>query len=239
MFFTQQTYTPLTCLELRTRISFNGLAVDHSTMSDKYGKNDVLTLKGAAAQQTTHPGNLVYYELCESYYEEFSKAPTKKARRNICEEVVAKISNEYGGVFRKYNGTIMDNKSAVNKTMDRFRQIRKPKLVPPNSVGENDVVFKVGAANHLFPGNAKWRFLLDQHAQSYWPELFPASSGDADEKSAESSPKESTGKRVRGQRPYRQVEIAHKLIDIVERRGGKFRNAALNVMGERYVQEIC
>jgi hypothetical protein len=208
-------------------------------MSDKYGKNDVLTLKGAAAQQTTHHGNLAYYQLCELRYEEFSKAESKKARRNICQEIVVKITNEYGGVFRKYNGVIMDMTSAVNKTMDRFRQIRKPKIVPPKSVGEDDVVFKVGAANHLFPGNAKWRLLLDQHARSYWPELFSDTNNVDGGENAESATKELIRKRVRRQRSYYQVAIAHKLIDIIEGRGGKFRNAALNVMEERYVVEIA
>ncbi|CAJ1962695.1 unnamed protein product [Cylindrotheca closterium] len=218
-------------------------------MPYEYGENDVLTLKGAAAQQTTHPGNITYYKLCEQKYPEYAKEESSVVRRNICIEIVKKITNEHGGVFRKYNGAKMDAAAAVNKTMDRFRQIRKPKIVAPKSVGENDVVFKVGAANHLFPGNAKWRLLLDQHVHSYWPELFPASnnglsndsrSGKDDveteteiETEIQQESIESAWKRVRGQRPYYQVEISHKLIDIIEDRGGKFRNAALNVMEER------
>lgn len=32
-----------------------------------------------------------------------------------------------------------------------------------------------------------------------------------------------------------QLELAHKLIDIIEDRGGKFHNATLGVLEERYV----
>lgn len=195
----------------------------------EYGDNDVLTLKGAAARQTTHPGNLVYYKLCGERLADFEKAETKPAKRDISKEIVAKIVNEYGGIFRKYNGAEMDTTAAVNKTMDRFRQIRKPKVVPPKSVGENDVVFKLGAANHLFPGNAKWRLLLDKHVKSYWPGLFEETNVDEDPNNTA----ETSTKRRRGPKPFYQLEISHKLIDIIEDRGGKFRNAALDVIEER------
>lgn len=189
-------------------------------MSYDYNENDVLTLKGAAAQQTTHPGNLAYYKLCEQKYPEFSKTESKQARRNISKEIVEKVMNDNGGVFLKHNGAKMDVAAAISKTMDRFRQIRKPKIVAPKTVGENDVVFKVGAANHLFPGNAKWRLLLDQHVKSYWPELFPASNDESndvsddngkDDVAAETEAKQSSAwKRVRGQRPYYQVNLMNQ-----------------------------
>jgi hypothetical protein len=144
------------------------------SMSYKYSPNDVLTLKGAAAQQTTHPGNLIYYQLCEERFAEYESS-SQQQRREICHEIATSIVKKRGGVFRKYNGSKMDEKAAITKTKDRMRQIQKPKIVPPENVGEHDVVFKVGAANHLFPGNAKWRALLDKYVQRYWPELFPTS----------------------------------------------------------------
>lgn len=197
-------------------------------MSYKYSPNDVLTLKGAAAQQTTNPGNLRFYQLCEERFDDYERSSQVK-RREICREIATSIVKKHGGVFRKYNGSKMDEKTAVNKTMDRMRQIQKPKIVPPQSVGAHDVVFKVGAANHLFPGNAKWRALLDKFIHRYWPELFPetAITGVSSTAPAASHP---NGIR---KRPQYQVQLAHELIDIIEERGGQFRNASLNVISER------
>jgi hypothetical protein len=110
-------------------------------MSEKgdFSTKDVLTLKGAAAQQTTNPGNLAYYKFCEERFAEYSKlsvASEKSQRRAICLEIV-KAVNASGGIFRRYNGKPMDDSSAIAKTMDRMRQIQKPKMAVPPSVGEN------------------------------------------------------------------------------------------------------
>ena len=63
-------------------------------------ENDVLTLKGAAAQQTQHPGNLFFYSLCEDHFNEYDKILTctdrtsktydiqKNLRRTICTNIV-------------------------------------------------------------------------------------------------------------------------------------------------------
>jgi hypothetical protein len=214
------------------------------SMSYKYSPNDVLTLKGAAAQQTTHPGNLIYYQLCEERFAEYESS-SQQQRREICHEIATSIVKKRGGVFRKYNGSKMDEKAAITKTKDRMRQIQKPKIVPPENVGEHDVVFKVGAANHLFPGNAKWRALLDKYVQRYWPELFPTSEcngstptatnlADADaDANADESAATQHPPNGRKKKPDYQVQLAHELIDIIKERGGKFRNATLTVVTER------
>jgi hypothetical protein len=147
-------------------------------------ENDVLTLRGAAAQQTQHPGNLFFYSLCEDRFNEYDKILTctdrsnklyeiqKKSRRIICEDIVDTVINQ-PGCFRMWNGSLMSTNQATTKTQERMRQIGKPKLVPPSNVSDNDVVFCAGATNHLFLGNAKLRSLMDEYETQYWPELFP------------------------------------------------------------------
>jgi len=105
--------------------------VDESKDDYAFGSYDVLTLKGAAAQQTMHPGNLDYYQLCEENFEEYEKIPLpcRYQRKLLCFEKIVSIILDRGGVFRKYNGKPMKNKDAIMKTMDRMRQIAKPKLV--------------------------------------------------------------------------------------------------------------
>ena len=183
--------------------------------------HDVITLRGGAAQQTTHPGNLTLYKLCEERYAEWFEAldgspppsvgasksksdandgagsasgsgsgsgsgssGAKQYRKGICLEIVRTIQKQ-GGTFRDGSGRTMSNWRAVVKTNDRMRQIAKPKVAPTKTVhgggdGTNtdinihmDVVFKPGGANHLYPGNAKWRFLMDGYCTRYFPELFP------------------------------------------------------------------
>ena len=147
-------------------------------VSYKYSTNDVLTLIGGAAQQTTHPGNLYYYGLCEEYYTQYQAAlqiedeiQMKQSIETICNTVVSKVQ-QTGGIFRNYKGQPMQHTQALNKTWDRFRQISKPKKVAPPSVKENDVVWVVGGTNQLFEGNIKCRQLIDSYVTKYWPSLY-------------------------------------------------------------------
>ena len=154
------------------------------TNSIEISENDVLTLKGAAAQQTQHPGNLFFYSLCETNFNDYDNILTctdrttklyekqKQSRRRICTTIVNTVLNQ-PACFRMWNGSLMSANQAISKTQERMRQISKPKLVPPSNVSTNDVVFCAGATNHLFLGNAKLRSLMDDYETQYWPELFP------------------------------------------------------------------
>lgn len=118
-------------LEKVTSSSSKPKVMDESNDDYAFGSYDVLTLKGAAAQQTMHPGNLDYYQLCEENFDEYEKIPLefRNKRKLLCFEKIVSIILDRGGVFRKYNGKPMKKKDAIMKTMDRMRQIAKPKLV--------------------------------------------------------------------------------------------------------------
>ena len=168
---------------------------------------DVLSLRGAAAQQTEHPGNLAYYGLCENRYEEYAALPDgHPSRDEICEAIVDEILGS-GGNFRSHTGGNMSRAAAVEKTRSRMRQIEKPKI-RPNLVGENDVVFCMGASNHLYAGNAKWRSLLDHFVTDYYKEFI--SNGMKDH-----------GKQ--NKRQQYQIDVINKITSIVRSRGGTFR----------------
>ncbi|KAL7446896.1 hypothetical protein ACHAXM_011678 [Skeletonema potamos] len=186
--------------------------------SKKYGRDnshDVLYLKGAASQQTTHPGNLNYYALCEERFDEWSVLDCDDPKRKqICIEIV-KIILQRGGVFHKASGGAMDIKAAVEKTSSRFRQIAKPKLRPHTGMyGENDVVFVRGARNHMYPGNAKWRTLLDGYAQRYHREMKKL-----DEQCKSFYPAQT--------RPEYMNEVVEETVSIIKSRGGRFLDEKL------------
>lgn len=187
--------------------------------------NDVLTLKGAAAQQTTHRGNLNYYALCEERFDRWAALDCDDPeRKQICKEIV-KIVSERGGVFRKASGGAMDIRAAIDKTNARFRQIAKPKLrLHTGMYGENDVVFAKGERNHMYPGNAKWRSLLDGYALSYHRDMDKI---------------EETRKTTffTPPRPSYQVDIVEEVISIVEKRGGKFLDEKLKQLGHNVIVE--
>lgn len=187
--------------------------------------NDVLTLKGAAAQQTTHRGNLNYYALCEERFDRWAALDCDDPeRKQICKEIV-KIVSERGGVFRKASGGAMDIRAAIDKTNARFRQIAKPKLrVHTGMYGENDVVFAKGARNHMYPGNAKWRSLLDGYALSYHRDMDKI---EEKRKTTFFTPP----------RPSYQVDIVEEVISIVEKRGGKFLDEKLKQLGHNVIVE--
>jgi hypothetical protein len=187
----------------------------NTSSSDRDNRNDVLYLKGAAAQQTTHPGNLNYYALCEKRFDEWAALDCDDPeRKRICTEIV-KIVSQRGGVFRKANGCPMDSKAAVEKTNSRFRQIAKPKLrIHTGMYGEHDVVFAKGARNHMYPGNAKWRSLLDGYAMSYHRDM------DKIEEQFKTN-------FVTQPRPSYQIDIVEETISIVKSRGGNFLDEKL------------
>ena len=185
--------------------------------------HDVLYLKGAAAQQTSHPGNLNYYALCEERFDEWSALDCDDPKRKqICKEIV-KIVVQRGGVFRKASGGAMDGKAAVEKTNSRFRQIAKPKLrLHTGMYGENDVVFAKGARNHMYPGNAKWRTLLDGYAQSYHRDM---------DKLEEQ--RKSFG--AVQPRPEYMNEIVEETISIIEKRGGNFLDEKMKPLSHNVI----
>ncbi len=193
---------------------------DDSTLQQRKTKRDnsqdVLYLKGAASQQTSHPGNLNYYALCEERFDEWSVLDCDDPKRKvICKEIV-KIIMQRGGVFRKATGGAMDIKAAVEKTNSRMRQIAKPKLrLHTGMYNENDVVFAKGARNHMYPGNAKWRTLLDGYAHSYHRDM---------EKLEE---QRKSFRAVPQPKPEYMNDIVEETIAIIEKRGGKFLDEKL------------
>ena len=186
-----------------------------SSKKSRDKSHDVLYLKGAAAQQTSHPGNLNYYALCEERFDEWSVLDCDDPKRKlICKEIVKTILQR-GGVFCKASGGAMDLKAAVEKTNGRFRQIAKPKLrFHTGMFGENDVVFAKGARNHMYPGNAKWRTLLDGYAPSYHRDM---------EKLEEQ--RKSFG--AVQPKPEYMNDIVEEIISIIVKRGGKFLDEKL------------
>jgi hypothetical protein len=195
--------------------SENNAAADDSNQSQEYSSNDVLTLKGTHAQHTTHTGNLIFYKLCEERFDQFnalSPSLDSARRQKLAWQVVREIQKK-GGVFRHMNGKVMEPKRAVIKTIDRLRQIQKPKFVPPATIGNNDVVFKRGAANHVYPGNAKYKTLLESYVPQYWPDLVPQIKLKA---------KDNEGDENRQHKLDRRA-ILDLLIGIIHSRGGQFR----------------
>jgi hypothetical protein len=71
----------------------------------------------------------------------------------------------------------------------------------------------------LFPGNAKWRALLDQYVERYWPEFFSTKEDQTRDKPP-----------INRRKPKFQVTIANELIDVIHKRGGKFRGTTLRVL---------
>ena len=175
--------------------------------SEAAPSKDVLFLKGAAAQQTTHPGNLAYYALCEAKFEEYAALPDNHpSKTQICRDVVDEVLRG-GGKFKSPTGGTMTHAAAMQKTKDRMRQIAKPKI-RPDHVNDNDVVFTRGANNHLYEGNAKWRTLLDHYVLDYFKDFIA------------NGMKESQGANKRQQ--Y-QIDIIHEVTSIIQGRGGTFR----------------
>lgn len=171
------------------------------------GSKDVLFLKGAAAQQTTHPGNLAYYALCEAKYEKYAALPDNHpSKAQICRDVVDEVLRS-GGKFRSPTGGTMTHAAAMQKTKDRMRQIAKPKI-RPDHVNDNDVVFTRGANNHLYAGNAKWRTLLDHFVTDYYKEFIANGMNDSGGAS---------------KRQQYQIDIINEITSIVQGRGGTFR----------------
>lgn len=172
------------------------------------GIKDVLFLKGAAAQQTTHPGNLAYYALCEEKYEKYAALPDNHpSKAQICRDIVDEILRS-GGKFRSPTGGTMTHAAAMQKTKDRMRQIAKPKI-RPDHVNENDVVFTRGANNHLYAGNAKWRTLLDHYVTDYYKEFIANGLNDSG--------------GANNKRQQYQIDIINEITAIVKGRGGTFR----------------
>ncbi|KAL9182320.1 hypothetical protein ACHAXT_012972 [Thalassiosira profunda] len=188
---------------------------------------DVLFAKGAAAQAQTNPGNLLFYQLCEERYDAWAKlSDGDPRRRSTCEEIVESILSR-GGVFRTKTGGVLPRKNAVEKARDRMRQIGKPKI-RPQGFGEHDVVFARGAAIHVYPGNAKWRVLVEGRVASYWRDAVYGSNV-REGWQTETVRRTKKGKFAKGNcnqkaRPAYQREIVDELIEIIHSRGGKFRH---------------
>ena len=178
-----------------------------------YAPEDVLALKGGAAQQTTHPGNLVFYKLCEERFAEYKSLPEGcQKRRDICLGIIDRC-----GTFRKRNLHPMKLADAIIKCQDRMRRISKPKVKIPFYVGENDVVFTVGGTNHLYPGNPKFRALCDEYFDRYWPNLF--------------NHQVNKNPGVVRKTAY-QIATLEELVSKLKQKGGQFRGANLRVLSD-------
>jgi hypothetical protein len=222
----------------------NVTATVTATVGYKYSTNNVLTLKGGAAQQTTHPGNLYYYGLCEEYYPKYqaclqendndeNEIQRKRSVEKVCNAVVEKVQQNGGGIFRNYKGRPMQHKQAVEKTRDRFRQIARPKRVAPTSVSQNDVVWVVGGTNHLFEGNTKCRELIDSYVTKYWPNVYTTSTTDTrvedEDEDDPPSPKRSI--------PQYQLDIIEEIVDTIHKTGGRFLGYSLRPLSSAAVKE--
>ena len=219
----------------------------------EYSPNDCITLKGAAAQQTTQPGNLLFYKLCEDRYSEFQElgrhVDHKLLRTELCATIVKEFQKVHNGRFLKHNGKVMDDDAAIEKARDRMRQIGKPKIVCPKSiVGDHDVVFTAGSRNHLFPGNPKFRALVDTYVPKYWPELFieKANAGKKVDPDTGLSivdlPQPQPWVPGSSGKPDYQEDILEELIRIIEQEcHGKFMDGNYNVLGpnesSRYIHQ--
>ena len=200
----------------------------------KYDAKDVLTLKGGAAQTTTHPGNLFYYQLCEDKFAEYSALSDKEEKWQVAHTIVEKV-HQNGGIFRTRLGGPMELRDAVEKTENRFRQIAKPKVVASSKASPEDVVFQVGGSNHLYPGNAKWRALVDEYVQEYWPELFIVDEDDRNDYDPNGTKTQKPQQQLYYIPEFRQ-SICLEIADIIEARGGKFRSSpGLRVMSRSLV----
>lgn len=177
-------------------------------MNQHPNPQDVLTLKGAAAQQTQWKGNLFFYQLCEERFPEFQSLQDKHPRRRqICLEIVQQVQSKGGNFLKHRTKTPMPLESALEKTKCRMYQIAKPKMSVPKNVSSHDVVFCPGAANHLFPGNRQWRLLLDEYFEEYWKHHDPQA----------------------GRKTPEQNAILEEIIDTVETKwGGSFRRGSGN-----------
>ena len=107
--------------------------------SQQHNDKDVIYAKGGAAQHMQNAGNLYFYQLCESRYDEYTKLENQPQRRNILISEIVDAVLATGGIFRTISGDKMTRKNAMIKTKDRMRQIGKPKI-RPMGFGENDVV---------------------------------------------------------------------------------------------------
>lgn len=214
---------------------------------------DVLYAKGAAAQTSTNPGNLLFYKLCEERYDEYTTlAKNNDPHRHVVAGEVVDAITATGGKFRKQTGGVMNRADAIKKTTDRFRQIAKPKL-RPTGFGDDDVVFAKGAANFLYQGNAKWRQLCDGYVLSYYRDLVDEDGNvilDGKKKNVDTTMgtlvcsqqdskhqrQSKNGKFKKGNklfkrtRPQYQYEIIDEIINIIHGRGGVFRDEMLNVL---------
>ena len=107
--------------------------------SHHHNDKDVIYAKGGAAQHMQNAGNLYFYQLCESRYDEYTKLENQPQRRNILIGEIVDAVLGTGGIFRTISGDKMTRKNAMIKTKDRMRQIGKPKI-RPMGFGENAVV---------------------------------------------------------------------------------------------------
>mmetsp|Transcript_41990 Transcript_41990/g.50382 ORF Transcript_41990/g.50382 Transcript_41990/m.50382 type:complete len:535 (-) Transcript_41990:2278-3882(-) len=211
--------------------------------------NDVLYAKGAAAQTMSNPGNLYFYTLCESRYEEYAALHASDLKRRIITGEIVSAVSASGGKFRTIRGGKMKYQAAIEKTRDRLRQIGKPKL-RPTGFGKNDVVSAKGAAVHLYPGNAKWHALLDEYVLSYYRDLVDASTGEilddhlliaaAQFKAVyKSRQKKKNGTFSKGGvelRPSYQVDIVNETIKVIHDREGKFRNEKMRELSHDSIE---
>ena len=187
-------------------------------------ENDVLYAKGGAAQTITNPGNLRFYQLCEQRYDEFQSLDSADPKRRvICTEIVDAITAG-GGVFRTATGGVMKRELAINKTRDRMRQISKPKI-RPTGFNVDDVVFCKGGKNFLYPGNSKWRTLLDGYVLSYFREVVA------------NGMKNGRLPGFAARRPSYQREIVDETIRIIHSRGGRFLDEGLQELSHEGAAE--
>mmetsp|Transcript_11524 Transcript_11524/g.20726 ORF Transcript_11524/g.20726 Transcript_11524/m.20726 type:complete len:501 (+) Transcript_11524:98-1600(+) len=191
----------------------------------KYNEFDVLAVKGGAAQTVTHPGNLFFYQLCEDRYDAWSIS-TGPNRSIFVTEILDAITAK-GGVFLKRTRGQLPRGVALEKIRDRMRQIGKPKVRPlGGGFGVEDVVFATGGANHFYPGNAKWRALLDVFVPSYHRDVLHELNLKFPDHPNKPTPLESQ----RNVRIVMRCEVVDEIIRIIHSRGGKFR--------DRWLQEL-
>eukprot|EP00746_Dinoflagellata_sp_MGD_P145079 gnl/MRDRNA2_/MRDRNA2_77737_c0_seq1.p1 gnl/MRDRNA2_/MRDRNA2_77737_c0~~gnl/MRDRNA2_/MRDRNA2_77737_c0_seq1.p1 ORF type:complete len:615 (+),score=96.64 gnl/MRDRNA2_/MRDRNA2_77737_c0_seq1:138-1982(+) len=185
----------------------------------KVGPHDVLTLKGNAAQSTTHQGNLEYYALCEEKYDRWVSIGEKNPeRRKICEEIAQRVLDA-GGVFRDAALKPQSLHRVIDKIKNRFRQIMLPKKAPDMSqVSEHDVVVALGAASWVYEGNKFWWQLCDEAFEKYW------------------AIDEQQPKRILRRRFHKEEEkhrIMGEIVQQVYDRGGVFRSGNQKVMSRK------
>ena len=104
-------------------------------------------------------------------------------------------------------------------------QISKPKIRPVG-IGEHDVVSVRGAAVQLYPGIKNWHILIDGYVLSYFAELIDKNGVYVEAEALDN-------KEQRDSNKEKKKEIVQEIISIVQKQGGKFRDADLHELSNK------